>query len=99
MSTPVSLLHRVPLPPLVHFIEGKPAVFIDHDEGGWRRASLEQDAYLRTGFTRETCESHVGVYVRKRQNGRGNASKSHPAPHSFLRGTYLLRAGNDARER
>src|SRR3954469_7842654 len=90
MSASVPLLPRPPFPPIVHFVEGRPEYYIG-DPTSWRRASLEQEAYVRTGATTNPAESHVGIYVRRRQNGRfpfrlasymGNSSHSNQSRNS-----------------
>jgi hypothetical protein len=75
-----------PLPPAVRFVEERPSLSIRDDNGTWHRCSVEQEAYLHSGICSNPRESHLGVYVRKRQNGR------------YLLGFDLWRVGVRLRE-
>jgi hypothetical protein len=58
----------VPFSPIVHFFSGRSKSFVQCGSE-WHRLTSEDEARLATGFSRESREPNMGVYVSRRPNG------------------------------
>jgi hypothetical protein len=68
----MSTLHATHLCPQVHFVQGRSDFFRQDPSHrySWRRLQPRGEARQRTGFSHETGELHVGIFLEPRPNDR-----------------------------